>query len=292
MSTKIYNGFIFREGMTLDDIHRECEVVRGILWKHRVRKEATYAVQKAVAILDARTLGLTKRDERPELSPFSAATMALLDGVAAAERTMERGHILDFKFEIVAIPLQSGRILGLTYTQQRDWEKLWMALPFVSDYHYQNQADPPPVEEVSVEEWEQRRKDWDEALVEADRSKRGIPALCGITFTLCLNEGGTWPKVGAALKFQPKLENRVEALAFDMLWMEYAAEQEIDLDKKEEDAERAHEVLAVFSEYRRWVKKPEGEKRLKAKRADLRTQLIHPVTADDLQPPQEQRRAP
>lgn len=32
----------------------------------------------------------------------------------------------------------------------------------ISDYHYQNQVDPPPVEEVSEEEWEERKNFWDD----------------------------------------------------------------------------------------------------------------------------------
>jgi len=297
MSTRIYNGFIFKKGITLEEIHRECETVRRMFHKQRQRKEATFAMQKAVAILDARTLGLPDRDERPELSPFSAATMALLDGLREASKTELRGNMLDFKFEIVAIPISGGKILGLIFTEQRDWEKMWLMLPFVrGEYHYQNQADPPPEEEVSSEAWAQRRKDWDEALPEDAPHGQGAPALCGITFTLCLSTGGTFPKIASSMRFLPKLENRVKAIAFDMLWHEYAKEQGIERNVEEEDEDddlpEVSDVTAAYFEYRRWVQKTEGKARLEAKKLEVGGRLIHPIKAEHLQPKQEQRRDP
>ena len=50
-------------------------------------------------------------------------------------------------------------------------------LPYLADYHYQNQVDKP--ESISDEEWEQRKNDWEKAL-----GSDGIPARHGMSVQL------------------------------------------------------------------------------------------------------------
>lgn len=54
-----------------------------------------------------------------------------------------------------------------------------------TDFHYQNQTDPP--DDIAYEEYEQRRIIWDEIL---ERSG-GIPAYCGLVYD-CANREKLW----------------------------------------------------------------------------------------------------
>ena len=76
--------------------------------------------------------------------------------------------------KMVYIP-HNDDIFAMFFSSYR-YEKYILQNDNFSDYHYQNQTDQP--EDISDEEWEQRKKDWDEAI-----GPDYIPINHGMLFT-------------------------------------------------------------------------------------------------------------
>ncbi|MFE8701087.1 hypothetical protein ACFYKX_10820 [Cytobacillus sp. FJAT-54145] len=81
------------------------------------------------------------------------------------EEDMKKGYrspFADFDFKASFFVCQNSRVLLLLYAEQRELHEFFESHPEVSYYGYWNNTEPD--EEVSEEEWEQRKADWDEAL--------------------------------------------------------------------------------------------------------------------------------
>jgi hypothetical protein len=135
MSTKIYNAYLFNS-----DIFKLQEELNKIREHH-----FNLCVEDAKRILIKPKAGIdwTKR---------------CLDFVKLLEtsRKSTSASPIDFSAEAVIFPKANNKFLVQFF---RLHHKLEIPKIFI-EYHYQNQTDQP--EGISDEEWEQRRKDWDE----------------------------------------------------------------------------------------------------------------------------------
>lgn len=80
----------------------------------------------------------------------------------------------DIFYDCVVLQAESGRILVLFYAQDQDYYEALTASGVVVPYGYWNNSDEP--EEVTQEEWEQRKNDW--LVLDTD-----TPADTGLTFS-------------------------------------------------------------------------------------------------------------
>ncbi len=150
MSTKIYNGWLLSEG--------PATVEGTFTLLKKARKEIG-----AVRLHALRSL-FSPDEYREKWVKLDAA-------VREADRKRYRDP-LDFSAE-VAIFWARGRLLAISFWEHRGYDDAWKRATGARDYGYWNNTDEP--EDVSPEEWEQRRLDWDAALPGA-----GVPALSGL----------------------------------------------------------------------------------------------------------------
>ena len=95
---------------------------------------------------------------------------------SAAIFTSDSENDADFDVSLTIFPLHD-KILALPYANNDVLHDVFFKREEFVDYGYWNNTDPP--EELSEEEWEQRKKDWDEALPGI-----GIPMNNGIVLRI------------------------------------------------------------------------------------------------------------
>lgn len=208
MSTKIYNAYIFDKNYSFYEIRTMLDAVRNDVAKLVHEAKSRYITQEFVHMHDfLNYFGLEKAQTQYDNFAVSAdkskrrsdkimenawrmicanhaytKTLQVYLGEYFNEKAYEdskSNFAIDFEFdyncEVVLFPLKDKTLL--MYFGNSDLRKVVDNLPYLSDYHYQNQTDKP--ENVSEEEWNQRKKDWDEAL-----SRDGIPTKHGLTVKL------------------------------------------------------------------------------------------------------------
>ena len=170
MSTKIYNGFRFKNPDILT-IRRQLRRLQPFV--------AAYTAEWKTTLLAVAVDGLLahpeKRDAKQTL--LSQARSMLEADLRAADKSMVRDGF-DFKFEVTVIPVRRDLTLGMYFTEQNKLVELLESMPWFVDYHYQNQTDWP--KDVPKKEWRQRELDWEEAIGDDAPARRG--------FTMSLHE--------------------------------------------------------------------------------------------------------
>jgi hypothetical protein len=266
MSTKIYNGFRFVPGTTLNDIYRYVAEFRKELQPLAEEKISREIVERAIRYLDLQSLGLDESGEQG--SPlFRAHT-----GVTEEERNIAtepyRNHPLDMKFEIT-IHLAGDKILGMHWTSQRDFQDLWMAKPFILDYHYQNQTDPP--DEVPEDEWQEREHDWCGIVFPGFES----PTMSGLMAVCCPSIVYDYGMDDARIQellpsFDLRLQNVVDEI---ILWRQYL--------KNRAETITPGDTFRLYLEYKEWLKAGGADARAEAG-AEAGPKLIWKPTKEDL----------
>lgn len=168
------------------------------------------------------------------------------------QRTQHRDPVVDFDCNACFIPLED-KVVALFYSEQDELEKLWKAHPDVSYYGYWNNTDPD--EEASDEEWEQRKRDWDEAL-----PGLGIPMENGICADFVkgfVNRQYISPSL--TLASIPSVYERAKRIADERVMDRKF--NEIKASKPEKD-EKPWD-LDAYHETRRWMRSPEGKQAVK-----------------------------
>ena len=147
MSTKIYNGIKFKSNNwkeVLDQLISVREAAKEIAMKKLTDKEL------AAFILTSKTQDLSEWDIYSELE---RACEAEYSGIGRSPAFVPR-----INFSVILYPTREGDIYGCYFGDQY----FSLLEPYVTDFHYQNQTDPP--DDVSDEDWEFRGKKWDELL--------------------------------------------------------------------------------------------------------------------------------
>jgi hypothetical protein len=171
MSTKIYDAYVIEKEFTLLEL-------QGILLDYRKkvlqRAQEDYMeilVNLCTSLYDDLSIGLDVLDEykKGRYSKLSKDTDSikwvifeyLNDRFRATYKTHERDPICDWELNISIVPLEGKTIFKL-FTEKKFFKEMWKEIDGVKDYHYQDQTDPP--EDISEEEWDQRRKDWEKVF--------------------------------------------------------------------------------------------------------------------------------
>lgn len=177
MSTKIYNGFALPL-MSLKELTTFSQDFRVKAKKVAIEQAEKFLAGRIAHKLDQLCLlgeevFIAKHVKQDEESLEKATKRYQVFGAFTHEyqkayyryqevqRTNYRDAEVDLDANIVYIPMQD-KTLALFYGENEQIRALWEQEDLVSYYGYWNNVDPD--EDCSEEQWEQRKRDWDEAL--------------------------------------------------------------------------------------------------------------------------------
>lgn len=147
MSTKLYNGIKFKS-------NNMREVLDQLM---SIKKRAN---DIAIDLLDDRSLALFIDTNNLLDKDKWETTREVIDALDSSNHNRWK-----FKprlhFSVVVYPTKEGDIYGYYFDSDKK-EFYDLLKPFYTDFHYQNQTDPPT--DVSEEEWKFRELKWDELL--------------------------------------------------------------------------------------------------------------------------------
>lgn len=245
MSLKIYDGFkcsitdLCQLNSEIEKYQKKVQILADNLLCSKV-------AEIAVELFDLHTCGLlsTKRHDFTKDPSFRKAgrdkVSVRLDEI---KRTQYRDPEIDIECNILFIPYRS-HLYGILYCDQEKWKSLWLSLPFISDFHFQNQTDPP--EKVSDRDWKERSRVWNSIF-----NSCSVPAYLG--FNREIVENRFYFEVQKKLEkdfsfFVPSFEKRVENVVKEKLCVEYYST---------EGKEQLNSPYLSFSKYLDWLDKPE-----------------------------------
>lgn len=241
MSTKIYTGFRF-ETNDLYKIHCEMMKLRAEIKPLVEAKVRKYLASRAVDVLDQWTF-FGQPEDKQEHSPLREAYFELLDRQNRVKKNRERSPAADFSLDISIIPMR-GRVLGMHFTEQRDFVELLEKKPWFSDYSYWDNTDRP--EGINSSQWRQRIKVWDRAL-----PGNQPPSACG--FTAEISPVVTaFPGQEDVLEFAPPLEKRAKRIVETLSFRHFLKEKGIPADDH-----RA--IMRQLSAWIDWRQSPAGQ---------------------------------
>lgn len=146
MSTKIYNGVKFKSNNIKEVLDQLISV------KEEAKKIALDLIKDSdlgIFIASNKLLDKTPWD-------ISRDLLYAIDSDDNRWTFVPRVH-----FSMVVYPTHEGDIYGYYFdSNKKEFKQL--IEPFFTDFHYQNQSDPPM--DIDSEEWDFRREKWDELV--------------------------------------------------------------------------------------------------------------------------------
>jgi hypothetical protein len=272
MSTKIYNGYMINRILTFqqakDMIRPFQEKVRGICR----RKVATQAAGIASAIIDRRCLSLpTEADKPPAAGAGFYAFNAILQGYGKSRQEHARSEY-DYECEVTFLPCRR-RTLLLLFSEQEEYDEEFARIGKVREYAYYNNTDPPEGfrKGEGYRRWQERGKDWDEALGSDPPIVRGFNIQC-------LGELGLpIPMYKDMLAYMPTFRDRVRSQALGACLTEKAKELEY-----EEGEPLPPNWGGTWAEVTKWIRTSEGKEEMRRQEEAIRTKLKPEITSEDL----------
>lgn len=202
MSTKLFNGHEI-VGHTLESFLPQLVSLQAELQPLAQRSSAQMVTLIATNAHDRHVLGL---EPSTSTSFLSDAEFLLLDRQRKLKASGHRDPVADFEFTLCLFPVE-GRLLALTYAEQKDFLEVWNRQPWRRDFAYWNNTDAP--EEVPADEWAERERLWGLVFHEG----ASTPAECGYSFTLLPLDGHfLFASNDEVEQHLPNLESRVKAL--------------------------------------------------------------------------------
>lgn len=280
MSTKIYNGYkllgintVFEAQELLDRFRTKCVAIAERAAQEQIIRESISLYDDACMGAPSATKKLGRDLENPGKAPtfkdcLVHVVIDLSNRAMDIVKTKTRDPDADLSCEVCV--LRFG--LALLYTENEEMRKAWEAFGAVKPWPYWNNTDKP--DELTEDEWDQRGKDWDEALGGAGYS---TPAECGLTRTI-IPAGWFWLKsltgpVKAELAviadgMAPELDvnRRSRIQAFHALINKYMKEHASESEGKD-----TPNLMHLFFEGERHVRANEDE--WKAKTEELKPKI-------------------
>lgn len=274
MSTKIYNGYKFKENLPLREIQAFCHRLRD-----KVRPKARELYFKTFfnihfGVIDKNTFGIYNDvmyfigkkgghvSYGVELYMSKRMSNVKISGL--------RDPAVDFDFSINIIPIK-GKVLVLLYTEKKDLRTVFEEMDEIEEYYYQNSSDAP--EEISAKAWDRRRKDWDTALGGDGYS---TAMECGLNYTPYDSGGFTFFMMSdderkAALKLLPTVDERALEIARDLHFKKYCTDNPVQVAT---DAEvKSNAVMKQYWSYCDYMQTDEGKVERKKIVEEVKPQL-------------------
>lgn len=240
MSTKIYNGYVLPK-QSMEELLVFCKDMGN-----RMKEKKQNIIIKTLAtmiihMLDSTSAGLADKVKLGEKalgkSLYGNALESLRSRIDKRNK-FERDPQFDFGCNIMLFPMED-KVLCLLYCEHSELEKIWNEN--VQEYHYQNQTDKP--DEISNEEWEQRRKDWNEAL---GGDGWGRPIDNGFKFTFTDEEVSyPYPVIEEVIAELPSFEERLAEISKEKYVSDYIKSKTKEKSKQEQD----DQLLEVWRHY-------------------------------------------
>jgi hypothetical protein len=266
MSTKIYNGFKFADP-NLSVIHRHIMDWRNELRPLHQKAANMFVAEIAINIFDGERM---RPGSQTGKTPLMDAITTLWDQQAEVKKTQRRNPLVDFEFTLSLLPFE-GQVFGITYTEQREWQRIWMAKPFIIDFAYWDNTDPP--EELPDAEWEERGRVWGTVL---DGAIMSAPSMAGFSAD-CTHEG-LFPDTDNVVAILPSFEDRVGRRA---KFAAAAAHVERLKAAKGQPA-TSYEQTSYSLEAMEWLQTDDGRKALDAEKRRIAGILEAEVTREML----------
>lgn len=251
MSTKIYNGHKFKSYMDLLELNERLLELRKTYRKEikaYTKKlfmnlvyfyEDLYSVDKSLYHTKMKQFGdFSEIGDSDKYLQVIAANVALnlTDKVEKAMQEPEYSPVFDISANLQIFPLRD-KIL-FTFYGSHSLEQILETEPDIEEYHYQNQCDMP--EDISEDEWEQRRIDWNMAIPSGIPAKNGfgVELVVSADIPLGLSE---WFEDNDYEKHKRTLESRTSSIA--------------ECCYKNEETLMGRECNYTGSEYQIWLEK-------------------------------------
>lgn len=245
MSTKIYTGFRIRNTNLLD-MQQRIELFRlhanAVAADDQVRLIARMLAEKTDDLALKGELSNLSVDERKQKIKelMWKVHSDILDRQHRVAQTMHRDVEIDFSFEICFVPIDPSKVIGMYFTEQPKLGKLWMSMPGVEDYHYQNQVDRP--EDIPEAEWDKRGEVWHQVLGHHAPADRMFTARI-VEIESCPYEIFDPKKLSLVQQYTPGLDARAEERAI----IQVANERFQSLPEKERSARMVSNYMNAAS---------------------------------------------
>lgn len=262
MSTKIYNGFKFKN----PDVHRIWKQMRELrkeIWNQTADLLGREYARTATLCFDYRTLGdPVKADDKPEMDPVRYAFKRVSDPALSAFND-ERGKdqhplasMYDYRAQVAIYPLSNRNTLGVYFIHDRELDTLFRNQPWFIDYHYQNQTDRP--KSVTARQWSTRKNQWDKVFSVSD-----VYAQAGFVMDLH-DKAIAWqfPPPEIVMPHVKTYAKRVRELTESAVFRQYEEKNPPDIDHLFTHQEEFKKYLESGAGQRAWKK---HEKRIRSK---------------------------
>jgi len=158
MSTKIYNGIIFK-GSSAKDAAEDIQQIKRLCIEHQKRRLGFDISFLANELLDSIALG--GDDTLYGKSAAEVALASIQDELQEVANTGLRNPTLDT--ECTAILFENrGDCLGMVFTESNEMRELFLNHPNIEEFYYWDNTDHP--DGMSEEDWSEREMRWREAI--------------------------------------------------------------------------------------------------------------------------------
>jgi len=158
MSTSIYNGYRFKNVIDLKTIQKVCLRINNKIKPVAYRLFLKKYYSLLFNVIDRNTFGLHHE------SMVYLRDLNIGSGIhwyIQSKQALIKNTEYDFNFSFNIFPI-NDKILILLHTKQEKIKEIFESFPEILEYHYQDISDPPI--DISSDEWDQRKIDWDLAL--------------------------------------------------------------------------------------------------------------------------------
>jgi len=261
MSTKIYNGFKFKQSPSLLELKQLASRFRAIILPIIEKKVNTFIANKAVAQIDGRIL----LSESRERSPLMAAIDELFEREREIKQTNRKDPLVDMEFNVCVLPTEH-ETYGIVYTVQSDLLELWLEQEEIINYPYWDNTDQP--DSITWEDWEKRGEEWDLALNE----HHGVPSMNGMTIEFVNGSSQGFSSAEKILPCVPTFEQRCQYWVKELA-IKHATGQ-INTDQGS--------AWQQYSAAKEWLNTSVGKKYIKRITAEVKEKLPSIITQDML----------
>jgi hypothetical protein len=277
MSTKIGHGYLITLN-GLNEIHNMLMEFRRRVEEKMIELLHRTMAEDIAAIIDTVTIrenymDVLKSDYEVRSHPKpddSALLIAYLHAQKQNELVINHHSDADprynFHCNVTIIPTES-KVFALLHSENEEYNQIWESMNGVQAYPYYNHSERP--EDVTEEEWEQRKEDWDLAF-----SESVIPSLSGLVFRCILY----LPQVDLEkiIPYLPSLDERVSQHAYDQT----LSGQMANIKNNSED-----ELMGPFYAAKKWLGTEEGKSSYNLNKELLLCVLRARIDLEDMRKP-------
>jgi len=177
------------------------------------------------------------------------------------QRTSQRDSAMDFDCSAIIIPKEEFTLV-LLYAELKEMREAWRNQPGITEYSYYDNVEKP--EDVTHQEWEERKKVWLETWGNKQARELGMEVVLGN---------------GVPERHEIKLE-KIEAYVSSLEERaKYVAWNKLFDDKFRELKTSDKDWLDINREASKWIRSDEGKNRLSEVMEECKGKMIPELTA-------------